>query len=121
LQWWGTGLRRKLHNIDYWINKARTKCVDFAKTIEKNGGEDIVFIFSDVRYLNEADFIREEMGGRLVRIKRPAQKELIEDFTTKHESETEQERIGVDYTVDNDKSLVWLDGESKNIIKLFVI
>jgi hypothetical protein len=55
-------------------------------------------IIDDVRFLNEADAIK-DVGGIIVRIIRPGL------HTMNHESETEQRHIIADYTLINDKEI----------------
>ncbi len=62
LQVWGTEFRRRFNGNDYWINK-------MGEIIKKSSDHfDVIFI-TDVRFKNEADFIREQ-GGQVVRVER---------------------------------------------------
>lgn len=66
LQWWGTEFRRGMHSGDYWV-----KQLNFALQQEGLGQFDKhVYIITDVRFKNEADYIKRH-GGLLVRVERP--------------------------------------------------
>ncbi len=89
-QWWGTEYRRS-QDPDYWVNKAR----EAAK--EATG----VPVFTDVRFPNEADMIREE-GGLIVRLE--AREVTRKDrgrvnTLPNHESETAMDDYEFDYVV----------------------
>ena len=89
-QWYGTEYRRELFGRDYWIKKAKDKL--------KLSSADVV-VFTDVRFHNEADLVR-EAGGLLLRIVRPDQNQ--EDG---HQSETELDRIPCDFKIINDLTI----------------
>lgn len=77
LQWWGTEFRRKYQENDlYWIEQVKNN-IDIYKQVLV----DYTFIVADVRFENEAEFIKEN-GGLLVRVIRP---ELLS--TDMHSSE----------------------------------
>lgn len=66
LQWWGTEFRRAMHGDTYWV-----KQLNFAMQQEGLGQFDKhVYIITDVRFKNEADYIKRN-GGLLVRVERP--------------------------------------------------
>ena len=63
LQGWGTDYKRKLVRDSYWCDKLATK-------LTKAIAEDIgIVIITDVRFINEYNFIN-EFGGALVRVSR---------------------------------------------------
>ena len=77
----------RYHDRDYWLKKALSKCTD----------PKVLYVFDDVRFLNEASAIREK-GGKIIRINRyekhnPFGKNL--DLP----SETELDQYEFDFTV----------------------
>jgi hypothetical protein len=84
LQWWGTEYRRKIDKDSYWLDQVRA-------IIEANPNTN--FVITDVRFANEAKFV-EEIGGTLVRIRRPSLEEAAAlereaNGTFAHASETD--------------------------------
>lgn len=59
------------------------------------------YIFSDVRFLNEANLIK-ELGGIIIRVKRSSVFHSKNKEETRHESELEMDTINSDLTIDND-------------------
>jgi len=55
LQWWGTDIMRTLVDEDYWI-----------KVLDQRLGDGVVII-DDIRFPNEADYIKSK-GGYLIRL-----------------------------------------------------
>jgi uridine kinase len=82
LQCYGTEVRRG-DDPDYWIKKWKSK-VAYTK-------EDV--LVDDVRFLNEAEAVR-DMGGVIIRIIR---KDITD--TGSHQSEQEMDQIQPDYTI----------------------
>lgn len=76
-------------------------------------------VFTDVRYLNEANAI-DRLGGHLVRIVRPNIDDMIA-YGKDHPSETEQDEIKVDVLIDNSGSIEQLYGEVDKMMKHFKI
>lgn len=94
---YGTDVRRQ-DNQNYWIDKYK----------EKVALEDKIIITDDVRFLNEAETVK-ELGGIIIRIEREDQ---LTDST--HVSETEMDEIFADYTIsvktgEHDKIYSFLD------------
>jgi len=83
LQNWGTNLRRNHCGQDYWIKKLSARPVP---------ADSIVFV-TDVRFQNEADWIRER-GGQIIRIIRSGH-----ESSDSHISETGVESIAADLYV----------------------
>lgn len=85
MQDYGTGVRRK-DDPEYWI-----------KQWAKNSYSPQLIVCDDVRFLNEADKVKER-GGIIIRIVRS-------DITTggNHSSETEMNSIEADYTIVSEK------------------
>lgn len=75
LQWWGTDFRRKFKHDNYWIEQ-------LFRNILAQPPEVGLVVVPDVRFLNEATYIK-EAGGLLIRVTRP----LPND--DKHISETD--------------------------------
>lgn len=65
LQGWGTEFRRQFCDDNYWIDQADKKIQELEAT-----GFDGFLLITDVRYPNEAKWIREK-GGEIIRINRP--------------------------------------------------
>lgn len=94
LQGVGDGCREEFgHSV--WINKA------FKRWGIYNAKEDIVF--SDCRYPNEAESIKEE-GGFIIRVIRPNAPAI--ESGANHRSETSMDEIIPDVTIVNDGSLL---------------
>lgn len=83
LQHWGTNLRRNHCGADYWLKKMS------AIPVPK---DSFVFV-TDVRFQNEADWIRER-GGKIIRIIRTGH-----NNTDQHISETGVESISPDQII----------------------
>ena len=107
LQWWGTEYRRA-EDPDYWIKKLLKKLE--ADDLEKQGqGWDVI---SDVRFLNEADWI-DRWNGVIWRIERPGLK------SDGHSSETQSNFIKADYTIHNDGDLQHLAEQVLTALTVF--
>lgn len=86
LQWWGTEYRRA-QDPKYWIKKLESKVAEEPKVV-----------ISDLRFLNEADWI-EKWGGVIWRVDRPGVPQMT------HVSETELEQIKPDRVINNSGDL----------------
>jgi phosphomevalonate kinase len=93
LQKWGTEYRRKQEE-KYWIKKIKTQ-LDILRV-----DSDIVVI-TDVRFLNEADFIRDNCKGVIIKI--TGDKARVLDSS--HTSEMEMQYIKPDWLLPNTGSL----------------
>jgi len=82
LQHWGTNFRRNHCGQDYWIKKLAARPVP---------ADAIVFV-TDVRFQNEADWIRER-NGKIIRVIKSGQQSA-----DPHPSETGVESIKADLT-----------------------
>lgn len=94
--------------------------------------EDL-FVITDVRFVNEAEFIK-SLGGKIIRINAPSrnEKKIVEEaqkntkcfkdfsnFITKikrHESETNLDNYTFDYVLDNEPSDINIDDKVDKII-----
>lgn len=91
MQGWGTDYRRKLCGDTYWVQKWLETIRDMKQTPE-------FIIATDVRFLNEAEAIR-ELGGMIVRVHRQS------CSCDGHESERELDSISPDLTLGNHHTL----------------
>lgn len=62
LRWWGTEYRREKFSPDYWVDQLAAK-------LRQNGLSHLPVI-TDVRFPNEAHFVKNVLGGLVVRIER---------------------------------------------------
>jgi len=69
-----------------------------------------LIVFTDVRFQNEADYIR-SIGGTIVRIVRPGQS------AENHESELNQSAVAADIEIVNDRTIADLHSKIKQQIK----
>ena len=60
-------------------------------------------VIDDCRYINEAEFLKEELGYFIVKI--VGRETTISEENAKHNSETEQDQIIPDATIDNSGTL----------------
>ncbi len=98
----------RFHDKDYWLRVALAKCTDGKK----------VYVFDDLRFLNEADALR-NVGAKLIRVNRyehqnPYGKNL--DI----ESETQLDSYKFDYVVEDcrNTTLKQLHGHDSQILEL---
>ena len=103
LQWWGTDLRRDVFGKDYWVEKMAAR-IDQCKALT---------VITDVRFLNEAEFVKSR-GGIMIRII-GGQSEEGDD----HQSETEMDQIEVDHLIFNTGTLDDLGAEAQSFLKNF--
>ena len=91
LQWWGTDLRRA-EDPNFWVNRAEGIAM---KVLEKGKTP----VFTDVRFPNEAEMIRDN-GGIIVRVTAPllTRERRLGTLPPEHASEVEMDAIPVDLT-----------------------
>ena len=92
------GMAARRYNPDTWV--------EFVQFLE----EDCKLIYTDVRFQNEADYIRNK-GGIIVRIVRPG------IIAQNHESELKQSEIAADIEIVNDGTIEELHNKIRNLIK----
>lgn len=93
LQWFGTEFRRTVNSDDYWIRRVADKIV-------KLPNDTSVCFITDVRFPNEAKFIK-EIGGLVIHIKRD-----LEDVNDLHKSEQSMDGYnGYDYVIENNGTI----------------
>ncbi len=90
LQWWGTDFRRNLFGETYWTDKAE-------HILRAVSGAPLV-VFTDVRFINEAECVKRH-GGRIWRVIR----DLPGDDG--HASETEMDAYKADNHIINNGTL----------------
>ena len=91
----GTEYGRNLLRKDIWIKRAE---MEVNNNLKFNRGT----IITDVRFQNEADWVREQPNSMLIYIRVP---NLIRDEKYNHSSEAGINLLGTDKLVINDKSL----------------
>ena len=99
LQVWGTDFRRHFNGSEYWLEKM-TGVIDKASS-----HYDVLFI-TDVRFSNEAEFVK-NLGGKLVKVERRQEVyQHIEDAVPdSHSSETAMDDYSkYDYVINNNGS-----------------
>ena len=94
------GMAARKYNANFWIEQIRNW----------PSWKNVPIVFTDVRFQNEADFVRSK-GGIVVRIVRPG------IISGNHESELKQADIPADIEVVNDGSIEDLHNKIRNIIK----
>lgn len=99
MRWWGTEYRRHQDDL-YWIRKM----AQWIETVFAQGITSIVI--TDVRFINEADFIR-AAGGSIWKVRRTQ----ADMKSANHQSEAEIELIWSDKAIDNNGSITDLASE----------
>jgi len=93
MRWWGTEYRRWQDGQDYWLYRAH----ETIEQLHRDGWRRIVI--TDVRFLNEAAFIK-GLGGEVWRIRR----QLADEASANHVSELGVGDIPADRTLHNDST-----------------
>lgn len=84
------GMTFREYNPNTWITE-----------VDNNLDSSMHHVFADVRFANEAEYIKNQLNGVIIRVVRPSL-EITE--THQHVSEAGQDQIDVDYNVLNDGS-----------------
>jgi hypothetical protein len=106
MQGWGTDFRRMMYGDRYWIEQLNTELQKAEQTGYKYA------IIPDVRFLNEANFIRSK-HGILIRIER-----MVFQNSDTHQSENELDiNYPWDYTIENNLGLNGLEEKIRAISK----
>lgn len=103
MQWFGTDFARRMIHNDIWINVARSYIDQYTSIYDH-------VIISDVRFENEAAFIRDR-GGIIAHIKRDNAPSV-----NTHDSEQGIESLIGDYIIFNNGTLQQLTAYSKELI-----
>jgi hypothetical protein len=90
-----------------WIDRALAKCND----------PDALYVFTNVRYPNEADAIR-RAGGFIVEVERPGAPTFDEDITN-HSSDRALDGYNWDYTIVNDGTLDDLRTKTTEMVRAY--
>jgi len=112
LQLIGTELIRKQIDKNFWVKKLDEKI----KYLIKEGKER--FVIDDVRFPNEAEYIR-SLGGKIIRIKREIHCQK-QNWVLNHESEMYINSIPVDFEITNNGTLEKLFAEISRIIEVIL-
>lgn len=106
LQGWGTDFKRRLVDDNYWIER-------LGKSMLKSDAN--VLVVTDIRFKNEANFIR-EIGGLVVRVNRPCECGgcVTQD---NHPSEVDLDDYKFDYIIQNTGTLKDLTDEVVSYLK----
>jgi phosphomevalonate kinase len=115
LQVWGTEFRRRFNGNDYWINK-------MGKIIEQSEGYlDMLFI-TDIRFKNEADYIK-AVGGKLVRVeRRQYDYDSYPGPIDTHSTEKDMDDYSqFDYVLNNDKTIDELANSVRDMLGVLKI
>jgi hypothetical protein len=97
------GMAARKYNPNFWIEQ-------IPWPTKASRGSRWPQVYTDVRFQNEADHVREH-GGIIVRIVRP------EIISGEHESELKQCEVAADIEVVNDGSIEDLHNKIRNLIK----
>ena len=92
LQEWGLEYRR-VNDPDYWIKKIKPQMDMFHELAD-------VIVVTDIRFINEAAYVKDICKGSLVKVLGNKAKML----KSIHQSETEMQDITPDYLLPNDKN-----------------
>jgi len=114
LQWWGTDIRRKEFDEDYWTNALRETIEGLA---EKEKTYEYVIV-PDIRFLNEVELIK-RYNGIVVRVIRTIDGEpfVAEDRDPEHSSEISLDGFeGWDFVI-SAEDLKSLRNEAKNLLQ----
>lgn len=109
LQKMGTEIFRNQVSSDFWVNRFDRVLSDNIKTYKN-------IVVHDVRFLNEAELLK-KYNASLVRIIRNG----LSMGGDSHQSETEQDTIPVDYTIDNNGSIEDLYMVINNLIATLLV
>jgi len=108
LQHFGTEVVRRLHPMTWIYHVER----EVQKRVETPGYGGLKICVEDVRFLNEAQFIK-RYGGSLWRVKRDID---ISEYYFNHASESEQDLIEADTTIINDGSIPELEAKVRALM-----
>ena len=97
------GMAFREYSEDIWVNLTCGKLLP-----------NVPHVFSDVRFINEAEYIKNKLNGILIRIIR---NDLALTETHEHISESGQVEIPVDYVILNDGSIDELQQKILQIVE----
>jgi|3_EtaG_2_1085321.scaffolds.fasta_scaffold00450_10 phosphomevalonate kinase len=99
LQVWGTDFRRHFNGSDYWLEK-------MAEVVDKASSHYDVLFITDVRFSNEAEWLK-SIGGKLVKVERRQEvyRHIEDAIPDCHSSETAMDDYSkYDYVINNNGS-----------------
>ena len=101
LQWWGTEFRRGFYGEDYWLCRADQRMA------ELDSQSAPIVVVTDVRFPDEAEFLRKRWRGVIWRVVRPQPwwRRVLDLFTWEHASERYAHQIPADEIVLNNATL----------------
>lgn len=105
---------RRRHGDNVWIDRLNKKFHSWIDLI--NSRQIVVVIVSDVRFENEAWWIKDH-GGMLIRMLRSE----TDSSGDKHVSETELENIECDYVISNDENLETLKHKIESFTETLIL
>jgi hypothetical protein len=106
MQGWGD-FRRKLFSSDYWIKKMDEELLKYSRQYPS-----VVAIIPDVRFLNEAQYIK-SLNGILIRVERDLPEHAFDNHPS--ESELTKDNFKWDTVIDNSGSITELRQLVKHI------
>lgn len=104
LQKLGTECIRGTFREDFWINRVAIELDQMIKVYERAEAEMPGVVFTDVRFENEADFVRQR-GGIIWHVIRPDVDRFLDEHAQSHASEAGVEFKAGDVYVQNNGSL----------------
>jgi len=107
LQWYGTEFSRTENN-NYWIEQLDK----LIKSFKDSAHKCIILVITDVRFPNEAEYIKSN-GGVLIRVRRQSADNQID----LHPSEFYVDAIPCDNFIHNDMSFLRLEMETRDVLK----
>lgn len=121
LIWWGSTLRRKLTAEEYWINALDRKIIN-----EQLINPNAIIIVTDVRFKNEATFLKTKWNAKIVRINRPLS--FFEELKRKIKSllkiedlsERDLDNYKFDAVIRNNKGIKELNETITKIVTSFI-
>ena len=85
----------------------------WVECFKRNNSDGKNVFITDVRFLDEAEAIK-ELGGKMVRIVRPA----LNDDGDRHPSEMEMEKIECDFVIENEEGEVGISNARKKLLDI---
>lgn len=113
LQVFGTEVCRSLFGFDCWIRVAQARIDDALEFSRAMGTPDPNFAVTDVRFLNEAHWIKDN-GGLLIHVRRN------EEAQVTHQSEALEAAKLADFTIENNGSVEDLHRAVLEVCGIFI-
>ena len=108
---YGTNLMRK-RDDSYWINKIKDK-------VQSNISNNVMSIITDIRYPNELDWVKKDLGGKCIHIRRVENGEHIRPANDEEARNDPILKLGANSginwaTMDDEEVLEWIVGDELN-------